>query len=67
MKQKVFRVGKHSLAIVIPAHFAHTQGIISGDIVEVKTNSSTGKITLEFSGSIQLALPASDLAKKYEK
>lgn len=64
MKQKVIKVGKHSLAAIIPAKFVHTLGIKAGDWVNVKTNTQASKISLFFSGVMQLVLPSSDNIKK---
>jgi anaerobic selenocysteine-containing dehydrogenase len=64
MKQKVIKVGKHSLAAIIPAKFVHALGIKAGDWVNVKTNTQAGRISLLFSGVMQLVLPSSESNKK---
>lgn len=56
MKQKVFRAGKHSLAVIIPANFVHAVGVSAGDKVEVHTFPESGKVTMFFSGTLQLPL-----------
>lgn len=58
MQQKVIKVGRSSLAVIIPAHFIHDLGIHSGDCVKVQTNSTKGKVEMTFSGILQLPLPS---------
>ncbi len=57
MQQKVIRAGKHSLAVVVPAHFVHSLGIKAGDKVTVKPDIDKGIVKLKFAGSMQLHLP----------
>ena len=64
MKQKVVRIGSHSLAVIIPAHFTHALGIKAGDSVLVDTRMDTGRVNLQFSGTLQLPLLQSK-KKKY--
>ncbi len=64
MKQKVIRVGRHSHAVIVPAEFIHALGIKKGDMVRVKTNRVTGRVTLQFIGAIQLALPSTVMKRK---
>lgn len=58
MRQKVIRSGKSSLAVIIPANFVHSLGIIAGDTVLVKTDFEKGTVNLRFEGAIQLKLPS---------
>lgn len=60
MVQKIIRAGKHSLAVIIPAQFVHALGIKPGDTVKVIPNIETGKVSLSFSGAVQLSLPTSE-------
>lgn len=56
MKQKVIRAGKHSLAVIIPAVFIHAVGVKAGDFVEIHTFPENGRVSLHFSGALQLPL-----------
>lgn len=56
MKQKVLRAGRHSLAVIIPAIFTHTIGVKAGDSVEVHPSPETGRVIMQFKGSVQLPL-----------
>ncbi len=64
MLHKVIRSGKSSLAVIVPAGFVHALGVKAGDKVKVATNSEKGTVHLQFSGAIQLHLPASQSVKK---
>lgn len=64
MSQKVIRVGKHSLAVIIPAKFVHSLGIKAGDKVRAQLNVGMGTVYLRFSGIVQLPLPTSKKKKK---
>lgn len=55
--KKIIRAGKHSLAVIIPADFAHSLGIKSGDSVKVMTSLDKGLMSVFFSGAVQLKLP----------
>ena len=57
MIQKVIRAGKHSLAVIIPAHFIHSLGIKAGDTVSVSTDMQQGRVHIKFSGAVQLSFP----------
>lgn len=61
-RQKIIRTG-NSLAVTIPSEFVKTVGIKAGQIVQVKVEPETGKVTYTFSGSRQLPL-ASTLTKR---
>ncbi|MCL4338596.1 AbrB/MazE/SpoVT family DNA-binding domain-containing protein [Patescibacteria group bacterium] len=63
MRQKIIRVGRSSLAVIIPANFVHSLGIRSGDSVLVKTMIDKGVINLHFSGAVQLRLPSGNKPK----
>jgi antitoxin component of MazEF toxin-antitoxin module len=63
MTQKIFRAGKHSLAVIIPADFVHSLGIAAGDKVKVVTEKENGRILLSFSGVEQLTLTPKDTIK----
>lgn len=67
MLQKVIRVGKHSLAVIIPAKFVHGLGVKGGDKVKVRVNIGRGTVYLKFSGAVQLSLPTSKKKKKKKK
>ena len=56
MQQKIIKAGKHSLAVIIPAQFIHALGINAGEWVKVQTHIETGKVILQFSGTLQLPL-----------
>lgn len=58
MLQKIIRVGRSSLAVIIPAVFVHSLGIKAGDQVQVQSNMEKGSVILKFSGVVQLRLPA---------
>lgn len=60
MMQKIIRAGKHSIAVIIPAPFVHALGIKPGDRVRVVPNIETGKVSLSFSGAVQLSLPTAE-------
>ena len=64
MKQKVFRAGQHSLAVIIPAGFTHAVGVKAGDTVEVRTDMGAGKVKLIFKGVQQLPLIESKRKRK---
>jgi antitoxin component of MazEF toxin-antitoxin module len=55
MIQKVIRLGTHSLAVTIPADFVHSLGVKAGDGVKVETDKENGKMSLCFSGVMQLS------------
>ncbi len=57
--KKIIRAGKHSLAVIIPADFAHSLGINPGDNVKVITSLDKGLMSVFFSGAVQLKLPTS--------
>lgn len=57
MLQKVIKIGRSSLGVIIPADFVHSIGVKSGDKVKVHTNPTHGKIEVFFSGVMQLSLP----------
>lgn len=61
-RQKIIRTG-NSLAVTVPSDFVKTVGIKAGQIVQVKVEPETGKVTYTFSGSRQLPL-ASTLTKR---
>ncbi len=63
MKHKVIKVGRHSLAVIIPAMFIHAVGVKAGDDVYLKTNIKNSKITLTFPGAMQLPLLSSSKNK----
>jgi hypothetical protein len=56
MQQKIIKCGRHSLAVIIPAKFVHALGISAGNLVRVQTHIESGKISLYFSGALQLPL-----------
>lgn len=56
MRQKVIRAGRSSLAVIIPAPFAHLLGVKAGDDVFVKTNLEKGNVIIKFAGTLQLPL-----------
>lgn len=64
MQHKVIRVGKHSLAVIVPARFIHGLGIKAGDNVSVETNMNKGTVRLKFKGVMQLTLPTEKIKKK---
>lgn len=65
MKQKIFRAGPHSLAVVIPAGFRNALGIKKGDYVDVDADSEKALVKLHFKGNLQqLVLPQSNLLSK---
>ena len=55
MIQKVIRAG-HSIAVVIPSQISRIMGIHAGDQVRLTARPEKGKITLTFSGTLQLPL-----------
>ncbi len=61
-KQKIIRTG-NSLAVTIPSDFVKTVGVKAGQIVQVKIEPETGKVSYIFSGSRQLPL-ASNFTKR---
>lgn len=61
-KQKIIKTG-NSLAVTIPSDFVKTIGIKAGQVVQVRVEPETGKVTYSFSGSRQLPL-ASTLTKR---
>lgn len=63
MIQKVIRAG-NSTAVTVPANFVKKVGIKIGDVVSVKTNLESGKVTYTFSGVRQLALKSSLFRRK---
>jgi hypothetical protein len=63
MKQKIMRVGPHSLGVVVPAPFSHALGLQAGDAVEVRTYTETGRVSLQFTGPQQLLLPKANSKK----
>lgn len=63
MKQKVIKVGRSSLAVIIPADFTHAVGVKAGDGVKVHTDTAKGSVLLHFSGAIQLSFPTKDHTK----
>lgn len=67
MQQKVIRVGKHSLAVIIPAEFIHALGVTAGDLVKVQTHIENGKVSLYFSGTLQLPLTLNNSKKSIIK
>ena len=64
-KQKIIRTG-NSLAVTIPAPFAHAVGIKAGQEVVVKVEPETGQVIYTFSGTKQLPL-SQGLIKKRRK
>ncbi len=62
--QKIVRIGRSSLAVIIPADFIHALGVKAGERVRVQTHPDNGKVLIQFSGAIQLALPTSKNLKK---
>lgn len=67
MVQKIIRAGKHSLAVIIPAPFVHALGIKPGDKVRVMPNIETGKVSLSFSGAVQLSFPTRERESQERK
>jgi len=66
MKQKIFKAGPHSLAVIIPAGFRNALGISKGDMVDVETDSIRGIVKMRFKGSLlQLSLPESKIKNKF--
>jgi hypothetical protein len=63
MSQKIIKVGTHSLAVIIPAEFVHSLGLRSGDYVKVVIDKEKGKVTLIFSGVLQLSLASQNNIK----
>ena len=61
-KQKIIKTG-NSLAVTIPASFVKTVGVKAGQIVRVKVEPESGKVTYTFSGSRQLPL-STNFAKR---
>jgi antitoxin component of MazEF toxin-antitoxin module len=57
MRQKIVKIGRNSLAVIIPARFVHGLNLKSGDYVQVKTDLVKGNINLRFSGTAQMLLP----------
>jgi antitoxin component of MazEF toxin-antitoxin module len=57
MMQKIIKIGRSSLGVIIPADFIHAVGIRHGDSVKVHADPSLGKVELSFSGVMQLSLP----------
>ena len=64
MIQKVIKTG-HSLAIILPSKIARIMGIKAGDKVRLTTQGEKGKITLYFSGMLQLPLSLDNTHKKH--
>jgi len=64
MKQKIIRVGRHSLAVIIPAKFIHSLGIKAGDYALVKPHLEKGIVNIHFTGSLQLPLNLPSKRKK---
>lgn len=63
MQQKVIRCGRHSLAVIVPAKFIHALGVTAGDFVRVQTHIESGKVTLHFSGTLQLPLTLNNIKR----
>lgn len=57
MRQKIIRIGLHSLAVIIPAAFVRALGIKAGDMAKVSTRPDKGFVTIHFQGMVQLPLP----------
>jgi len=66
MQQKVIKTG-NSVALTIPASFAHDLGIHAGDSVKTTLQPENGKIIFTFSGSKQMSLAESLLHLPKEK
>lgn len=60
MKQKIIRIGLHSLAVIIPAAFVRALGIKYGDTAQVFTRPEKGSILVHFQGAVQLPLPKAE-------
>lgn len=56
MEQKVIRVGRNSLGVIIPALFTHALGVKAGDKVSVYSQLDEGTVRLKFKGNMQLSL-----------
>jgi antitoxin component of MazEF toxin-antitoxin module len=66
MQQKIIKTG-NSVALTIPASFAHDLGIHVGDNVKTTLQPENGKIIFTFSGAKQLTLSGSYLHLPKEK
>lgn len=64
MIHKVIRSGKHSLGVIIPANFIHALGIKPGDSVRIEATPDKGKVSVFFTGALQLKLPETLASKK---
>lgn len=63
MWHKIIKVGRSSLAVIIPAEFVRALGIKVGDKVKIISKIEKGMIYLKFSGVLQLRLPTEKTSK----